>query len=271
MASLAKNHIIDLFCLVDELLPRENKDIGRSLILSDTEIVTILIWHSLIQRDKTLKEIYENLNTYHEDDFPILGSYKSFVRRSHQCFDKLAFILQQILNEKAPFRILDSTFLPVCEFRRKDSHKVAKGIAKMGKNWQGWHYGFKLHASVDQKGNLCGIVFTGADVHDIHGMKYILNEYCKLAVGDTLYGVKVMGRIMYEKYGTVIIAPPHPKQRKKIATRWQHFLLHFRTKIESVFDVLKEHMHLVTSFPRSIKGYFLHYVRILIGYQLSRI
>jgi len=83
MASLAKNHITDLFCLVDELLPKENKNIGRSLVLSDTEIVTILIWHSLIQGDKTLKEIFENLNTYHLDDFPKLGSYKSFVRRSH--------------------------------------------------------------------------------------------------------------------------------------------------------------------------------------------
>jgi len=154
--------------------------------------------------------------------------------------DKLVLILGQILNEKAPLRILDSTYLLVCQWRRMDSHKVAKGKAKMGKNWQGWHYGFKMHVSVDQKGNLCGIVFTPADVHDIHGMKYILNKYCKLAVGDTLYGAKVMGRIMYEKYGTVIIAPPHPKQRKKIATEWQHFLLHFRTKIEAVFDVLKD-------------------------------
>ena len=48
-------------------------------------------------------------------------------------------------------------------------------VSRMGKNWQGWHYGFKLHASIDTKGRLSGVVFTAADVHDIHGMDHILN------------------------------------------------------------------------------------------------
>jgi hypothetical protein len=57
MASLTKDHIIDLYCSVDELVGEKERNIGRPLLLSDTEIVTVLIWHSLIQRDKTLKEI----------------------------------------------------------------------------------------------------------------------------------------------------------------------------------------------------------------------
>lgn len=118
---------------------------------------------------------------------------------------------------------------------------------------------------------MCGFVFTTASTHDIHGMQHILNEYCNVAVGDTLYGAKVMGRAMYEMYGTKIVAPPHPKQKKKVATQFQNELLNLRSKIESAFDVLKEHMHLVSSFPRSVKGYFLHYIRVLLGYQLSRV
>ena len=73
---------------------------------------------------------------------------------------------------------------------------------------------------------------------------------------------------MWRRYGTVIIAPPHPKQKKKIAVPWQISLLNIRSKIESVFDYLKEHMNLVTSFARSVNGYLLHYVRILLGYQI---
>jgi len=49
---------------------------------------------------------------------------------------------------------------------------------------------------------------------------------------------------------------------------WQHKLLTFRSKIESVFDYLKEHLHLVSSFPRSVMGYLLHYVRILLAYLI---
>ena len=99
-------------------------------------------------------------------------------------------------------------------------------------------------------------------------MPKILNEHCEIAVGDTLYGASVMGNVIRKKYGTVIIATPHPKQRRKIATSWQIMLLNQRSKIESVFDYLKEHLHLVSSFPRSVAGYVLHYLRILLSYQI---
>ena len=77
-----------------------------------------------------------------------------------------------------------------------------------------------------------------------------------------------MGGIIKKRYGTVIIAPPWPSQKKKIATPWQIDLLNQRAKIETVFDYLKEHLHLVTSFPRSVAGYLVHYVRVLLSYQI---
>lgn len=270
MVSLTKDNIIDLYCLVDDLIISKQSLTGRPKSLTDTEIVTILIWHSFIDRNKTIKEMYNNLVLYHQDDFNNIPSYKTFVRRIHECLPHMIYILNQFLNKKAKIRILDSTMLPVCKKARADEHKTAKNIAQFGKNWQGWHYGFKLHASIDLTGKLCGFVFTSANIHDLHGMQYILNKYCDLAVGDTLYGARVMREKILEMYGTVIIAPPHPTQKKKIATKWQNEFLSFRSKIESCFDVMKEHMHLVSSFPRSIKGYFVHYIRILLGYQLSR-
>jgi hypothetical protein len=145
---------------------------------------------------------------------------------------------------------------------------VAKGIAQFGKNHQGWHYGFKLHASIDFEGRLSQVALTPANVYDAQMMPNILNEYAKVAVGDTLYGAKVMGKIIFERYGTIIIAPPFPKQRKKVMAKWQHDLLEYRSKIESVFDYLKEHLGLVSSFPRSIGGYLLHYLMVLVGYQV---
>jgi hypothetical protein len=41
-----------------------------------------------------------------------------------------------------------------------------------------------------------------------------------------------------------------------------------RQKIEGVFDYLKQYLHLQSSVPRSMQGYALHYLRILLGYQL---
>ncbi len=99
-------------------------------------------------------------------------------------------------------------------------------------------------------------------------MPKLVNEHTKIGIGDSHYGARVMGRILWEKYGTIFIAPPHYKQKRKIATPFQNKLLSDRSKIESVFDIMKEHLHLVSSFPRSVFGYLVHYVRILLGYQI---
>lgn len=63
-----------------------------------------------------------------------------------------------------------------------------------------------------------------------------------------------MRKRIWDRYSTIVIAPPHPKQTKKIAAPWQIELLNVRSKIESVFDYLKEYLHLVSSFPRSMNG-----------------
>jgi hypothetical protein len=72
----------------------------------------------------------------------------------------------------------------------------------------------------------------------------------------------------WKKHGAFVLAYPHPKQKRKLMADWQQSLLGLRPKIETVFDYLKEHLHLVSSFPRSVGGYLFHYVRILLGYQV---
>lgn len=269
MPVLEKHHIIDLYCFVSSLVPDTATGRGRPSLLTDAEIITALIWHSLVVPTKTLKAVHTNVCLYHADDFRSIPSYSAFSAHAHRTFGALVFVLSYMLHGDAHVRILDSTMLPVCKPHRADSHKVALGLAKFGKNWQGWHFGWKLHASIDLSGLLSAVYFTPANVHDVHAMPQILNEHCLFAVGDTHYGAKVMNERIRKEFGTIVIAPPHPKQTRKIAASWQLFLLSIRSKIESTFDILKEHMHLVTSFPRSVKGYFLHYVRVLIGYQIA--
>jgi len=88
----------------------------------------------------------------------------------------------------------------------------------------------------------------------------LVKDYMKIIVGDSHYGAKVMRERIWKEYNILIITPPHWKQKTKLATLRQNALLSMRSKIESTFDILKEHFHLVTSFPRSIKGYFVHYL-----------
>jgi hypothetical protein len=197
-----------------------------------------------------------------------LPSYKSWVRKCHQALPQMFLFLDELLDKDTPIRFMDSTMLEVCRLVRADRHKVACGVADFGRNWQGWHYGFKLHASCGPTGRLCAIWFTPANEHDAQQIPHLVNDATVIAVGDGTYGARIMREKMWRVHKAFILAPPHPKQKKKVMAQWQYVLLRARPKIECTFDYLKEHLNLVSSFPRSVMGYFVHYVRILLSYQL---
>lgn len=272
MSFLSCQNIIELYVWVDGVLPKQLgvKTAGRPRALFDVEIVTILVWNILILKQKTWKDLHRFLIAYHHQDFPNLPKYNGFLVYCHRAAGLCLQLLQSFLVSDAPIKFMDGTMLPVCKHKRADDHHVARGVANFGKNWQGWHYGFKLHASITADGRLCAIAFTQASVHEKHLVEKLLGIYTKIAVGDSSYGGKEIRTKMWNERGTLIIAPAFHGQ-KKIMNNWQKDILSQRSAIESVFDYLKEHLHLVTSFPRSVYGYLAHYAMVLLGYQLMKI
>lgn len=263
--------LVALYVLIDDAVSELRDDVhkvGRPPILTDSEIITMLVYNTLFLHQKNLKNVWDFMKTYHQNDFRKLPKYSAFVDHAHRVLPLMLHILS-LTFIKSPVNFADSTMLEVCRLHRSDSHKVAKSMAKYGKNHQGWHYGFKLHAAIDTRGLLSSICFSGADIYDAQMLTMLLRKGMKIVVGDSIYGASVMRKIIWEKLGIIIIAPPHYKQKTKIAALWQTTLLSMRSKIESVYDVLKEHFHLVSSFPRSVRGYFVHYVRVLLAYQFS--
>ncbi|MBI4836224.1 MAG: hypothetical protein HY817_03110 [Candidatus Abawacabacteria bacterium] len=107
-------------------------------------------------------------------------------------------------------------------------------------------------------------------MHDAQMLPVLMRTTMRIIIGDSTYGAHVMREKIWEKFGILVLAPPHYTQKTQLMTWWQWRLLNARSKIESVFDYLKEHLHLVSSFPRSLTGYFLHYMRILLTYQFLK-
>ena len=267
MLFLHTHHIVDLYSWVDNHLEKQiPQKTGRPLLVTDSEIVTILIWNTVVLKQQTLKDIFNAITLYHQKDFRVLPKYSSFVSRCHKAIPELLNLLELLLKTSS-IGIVDSTMIPVCKIHRADDHRVAKNKAQFGKNWQGWHFGFKLHTTINLDGSLSSIHFTGANEYDAQMLPHLVNGQ-RILVGDTLYGASVMRKRIWKEYGTIIVSPPWPTQKKKIATPWQNKLLNMRSKIESVFDYLKNHLHLVSSFPRSMNGYLLHYLRVLVSYQI---
>jgi DDE family transposase len=271
MHVLHKDHIVDIFVWVDDSLPKQlpNPLGGRPATLTQSEVITLVLFSSFAAPQRTLKGVYRWAHMYHSSDI-MLPSYAKFVRACHKAMPMLAWLLEQTLQRDASLRFMDSTMLPVCRLIRANQHKVAKSVAAFGKNHQGWWYGFKLHAACDPQGHLAAIYFTPANENDGQQIPKLVNDATKVAVGDGGYTASIMRRKMWREHGCFILSPPHPSQKKKLLADWQRILLQARPKIECLFDYLKEHLLLVTSFPRSVNGYAVHYLRTLLAYQLMR-
>lgn len=270
MLELQAQHITDIFVLVDDALPKAVRQPqgGRPPRLSDSEVITALVWNTLVVPAQTLKDIHRWITIDHQSDFPQTLSYSAFAAACHRAVPALLTVLERLLQVEAPLRIVDGTMLPVCKNHRANHYQVAKALVAWGKNHQGWHFGFKLHAAVDLAGQLCSLAFTPANVHEAQVLPDLVNQHTRLVVGDTAYNAKRTKAYLWQTTGTLVITPAWPKQNRSLLAQWQQALLALRSGIEARFDQLKEHLHLVSSFPRSATGYLLHYLRILLGYQV---
>jgi Transposase DDE domain len=267
---LESHHIVDVFVVIDDAVTEPSRPQGgRPKLARDSEIITLLIWNCLSStRQRTLKDIFNWALLYHRRDVPHLGTYGAFVAHCHRLLPRLLELLGQVLVP-AEVQLVDSTKLPVCRNHRAKRYKVAAGLVGWGYNWQGPWFGFKLHAAVNSEGQLSNVTFTPADVYDGHVTPRLVRPETRIVVGDSHYGDKIAREKLWREHGVIVVAPVHYKQRTQIMAQWQQKLLATRVKVECTFDHLKEHLPLVSSFPRSLDGYMLHYVRILLGYQMG--
>jgi hypothetical protein len=275
MRATPLHHIVNLFVWVCEVVPDGAKPRGgRPNLLRDSELLTLVIWNAVTEMfSSTLIHLYYWIRDYHLGRGKAvlhLPRYKGFVAQMHRVEPKLRKLLDAVLASGAALRFADSTMLEVCRLIRADRHHVAKGTAAFGKNWQGWHYGFKLHASCNWQRQLCAVSLTAANEPDVLQLRQLVNTTTDIVVGDGGYTAKVTRRHLWRDYHCLVVSPPRPRQVWTL-TGWQLDLLHKRPKIEAVFDYLKQHMHITSSFPRSVHGYAVHYLRVLLGYQMRMV
>jgi hypothetical protein len=122
-------------------------------------------------------------------------------------------------------------------------------------------------SSVIENGNLTKPKVTTATI----GEREVLSSFV-----DKLHDSIIVGYAGYVSNGLDLKAHKNNnrlltakrKNMKTIAGKWKNKPMFMKSRIETVFDVLKERYNLVTSLPRSISGYLALYVRCLFGYMV---
>ncbi|MCG2694890.1 IS982 family transposase [Candidatus Parcubacteria bacterium] len=241
--------------------------------LSVAEITTLAIFRNFTGH-KNWADFYRHIVNYHTDDFPNFPNYKNFVKMTN----KVAIFGKEILDffmkffiQKTPekdCKITDSTKLKVCENKRIFHHKTADGFAQRGKSSMGWFFGFKLHIICNEKMEILKIKFTPGNTDDRKGLMQIWDDIFGMIIADAGY----IGKNIFTKAKEkgIHLFTCVKANMKKLLTKEQKEILNKRSLVETVFSVLKLRMNLETTLPRSVDGYFSHYVWVLVGYQFKK-
>jgi hypothetical protein len=273
-----KDKLTMLFCLVDDLLvllPRPVPSLasdkgpgGRHSKLSASEVLSLALFRFWTSQ-ANWKAFYGMVAAGFRQEFPNLPCYETLLRQiTHH--GPLGLLLLMVLlgqGDNQDSYALDATALPVSRHGRRA--KVVRQWAAWGRDSDGhWFFGFKLHAVCDLKGRLVSLRLTPGNMADVTQAEDLLMRLRGLAVADAAYISAGLRQKLYE-LGLLLLTPLR-KNMKGLASLDQLKQLKGRIIIETVFSVLKERLGLVTSLPRSLDGYLVHYVILILAYQLSR-
>lgn len=248
--------------------PKTTRKYHRDSILSDAEVITILILFHL-KGYRCLKHFYLDYVCKHmRHTFPNTVSYSRFVTLQRSVMLPLTIFLKEVLLGKCTgTTFVDSTPLRVCKPQRIHAHKVFRGIATRGHCSVGWFFGFKLHLICNERGELLNFVFTPANTDDREPLDYasfMKNVKGKL-VGDKGY----LSQKLFEKLfvdGIQLITKIKKNMKNSIISSYDKLLLRKRAIIETINDELKNICQIEHSRHRSFGGFLTSALAALAAY-----
>jgi hypothetical protein len=276
------DNIIEIFYYTDEFCKEFEKQFSHKLLstgknkrlramrMTLSEVMTIAIYfhHSGY---KTVKDYYLKGNKELLYYFPNLVSYSRFIELRQQITAPL-FIFLQIsrLGACTGISYIDSFKLEACHIKRSSSHKTFRGLARKDMTSMGWFYGFKVHCAINHRGEILGVHITPGNVSDANA-KAVLTVTKNIS--GKLFGDKgYLGASLFQKLflkGITLFTKVRANMKSKLIHITDKILLKKRPVIESVFDILKEHLSMEHTRHRSISAFFSHIASAFIAYSFK--
>ena len=239
-----------------------SKSTGRKLAVSPEETIALALFkqNTGIPTKKKIWEIFQPKE-----------SYKTLCVQMNRFALEALIILNSILkwNQKNSHVIkhTDSTDVPVCLNKNATHHKTMKMLASWGHSGKGMYYGLKMSITTDLKRSLLAVKFGSGNSDDRKTFKKMNKEMTGIFVADAGYISKDLEKEFYIEHKRILFARPRANM-KKIINAFQYHLYNTRMLIELNFRNLKMLYAFITSFPRSIDGYFANYIYSILAYVL---
>lgn len=266
---------VDNFCKIykhyckKHHLTDDTKRLSPKCSMELSEIMTILIYFHLSGM-RTFKWYYVNyVSTRLKPYFPRLLSYNRFVELMPcTIVPFLLYTSKFRFGKSTGINFIDSTFLDVCDNRRIYCHKVFKDFAKRGKGSTGWHYGFKLHLVINDRGEILSFCLTPGNVDDrnINVIEHLSKTLFGKLFGDRGYISQKLFEHLFKKSITLVTKIKR-KMKNKLMDLSDKILLRKRAIIESVNDFLKNICQIEHTRHRSVNNFYVNVISGLAAYS----
>jgi Transposase DDE domain len=167
--------------------------------------------------------------------------------------------MQRNLKLAEILKHIDATDIPVCLTKNSKHHQTMKDYSAYGHNSKGFYYGVKLHVIADVNRLPLNFILTKANVADVKAARTVIADVTGIFVRDAGYISKELEQQIQIDHVSYMITKGK-KKMKKLATEFDTWAYSTRMNIENIFNLLKERYGLVTSLPKSVKGYFANYL-----------
>lgn len=279
------DNLVELYCHIDDYYKANKHNIAQQQItnenkktrnrpcnISISEIITILVLFHQIRYKQFKSFYYNHLKPYLTQDFPTLPSYNRLLELIPRAIVPMCGYLSSMMGKSNGINYIDSTKLVVCDNKRINQHKVFKGIAERGKSSMGWFYGFKLHAIINDMGELVSITVTKGNVDDRTPVKQLCQKITGKLFGDKGYIKKDLTEELKEEFDITLITKVRKNMNKQEMNWIDKRLLKRRSLVETVFDELKNLCQIEHSRHRSVAGFMSNLLGGLIAYcwQVSK-
>jgi len=274
--------LIAIFCDIDDFCIEYEKYLEEHLLTDEghktpktsmemSYIMTIAVFFHL-SNQRYFKWYYKNFicgDPRVAGFFGKLVSYNRFVELMPTVAAPITlYLMKHSLGKCSGISFLDSTTIDVCDVRRMYSHKVFAGLAKKGKSSTGWFFGFKLHITINDKGEIIAFCLTTGNVDDRDWN--VISKLTKQMFGKVFADRGYISAPLFAKLysnGIQLITKLKKNMKNKLMHMTDKILLRKRAVIESVNDFLKNVCQIEHSRHRSVANFIVNIISALVAYS----
>ena len=273
------DNLTELYCLMDDFCKEFEPEMNARLLasgqckrkraasLSVAELMTLVVLFHQI-RYRQFKSFYLCHACMHlRREFPNLPSYHRCLELLPRCALALAALFDRLKGRCTGISIIDSTAIKVCDNRRIKRHHVFKDIAQRGKSSTGWFFGFKLHAVINNHGQLLDIKLTSGNVNDRTPVLDMAKSLFGNLYADKGYLSKKLADKLREA-GLQLLTKVRRNMKPVKHTAQDAAILRRRSLIETVFDELKNLCQIEHTRHRSTSNFVVNLLAGIVAYCL---